>query len=93
MKYTLLLLTTLIFVTPAWAADTAAVPTATQPAAASTAEGKETPNKTQQKEPAKRTDKSGKAAELGCPAGCILQTCGGIQICAKKKPAPLCTRC
>jgi len=30
---------------------------------------------------------------VGCPAGCYRRTCGGVAICVKNKPAPLCTPC
>jgi len=99
MKY-ILLISALIFTMPAWAAETAAASAVPQAAAAKSATAKPSAQEApaaktdKQAAPKKKTKKKKKVtADLTCPTGCATQTCGGVPICAKNKPFPICTAC
>lgn len=91
MKH-ILLLAALIFAAPAWAAETAAVPVALQASSTQTTTQAAPTAKSDKKKTRKHAKKHPKDT-LTCPTGCFLTTCAGVAICAKNKPAPLCTAC
>lgn len=91
MKHVLMMLIALIFAAPVWAAEAATAPTAATSSAQAEVPAAKAVKKTKKRKPAKKSMKAN--AALTCPSGCGLQTCGGVQICAKNKPSPQCTPC
>lgn len=93
MKNLLLLLSTLIFAVPAWAADTAGAPAAEKPAAQATASDSQPAKKATKKARKHKKRKTAEsksnatAAPLACATGCVLMNCpppGGSSVCCHK---------
>ena len=90
MKNLLLLLSALIFAVPAWAADEAAAPSATQASADSQPTQKTTKKARKHKKKKKAESKSSVTAApaITCPTGCAVMHCpppGGPYECCNTK--------
>lgn len=86
----LLLLSALIFIAPAWAAD--AMPEPSSSASASQ-EAQPAQKHAAKKHKKKKTEKKAAAAAPATANTCYLQTCGGIPGCYQAKCGAVCQTC